>query len=78
MEQYARVWDVLHFLRNSTMVHDEVSRTLAEAQTRRMSHIFSDATSWVHRTFACNQTCQEGWELLPQKTYTMLVESLST
>ena len=60
-----------------TMVHDEVSRTLAEAQTRRMSHIFSDATSWVHRTFACNQTCQEGWELLPQKTYTMLVESLT-
>ena len=58
-----------------TMVHDEVSRTLAEAQTRRMTQVFPDATGWVHRTFSCNTTCKEGWELLPQKTYTMLADS---
>ncbi len=59
-----------------TMVHDKKSLQLAAAQTKRMRAVFT-GFRWIHRTFACNSSCHEGWDQLPEKTYAMLATSLS-
>ena len=59
-----------------TMVHDRQSMLSSRAQTERMREVFADFR-WVHRSFACNTSCDEGWEQLPRKTYAMFSESLT-
>tara|TARA_B100000795_G_scaffold195473_1_gene149633 strand:- start:322 stop:2442 length:2121 start_codon:yes stop_codon:yes gene_type:complete len=59
-----------------TMVHDRQSMLSARAQTERMREVFVDFR-WVHRSFACHTSCDEGWEQLPRKTYAMFSESLT-